>query len=765
MLNAVLVDHYDSFTWNLAHLWARVTGALPWVVAHDQAAWDELTAPEIDAIILSPGPGTVTRAADFSPVSRRLIAEARQPILGVCLGHQGLAAVMGGRIIAAPEPRHGRASMVYHQGQDILAGIPSPFSVIRYHSLLVAPDLPPELEVLAQTEDNLVMAMRHQTRPIWGVQFHPESILTEYGEKLIANFIDLAHRASPKPTRRLKSGSAWSSPAAAAAKPAAAKAAAAKAAAAKAAVSERNWVWRDMPLNCCSESLFRQFFAAKDYAVWLDREFYAANAGDAGDAVSILGCAGADAASVVQWDAGDDLLTLWDRRAARPVATQHKRSIFAYLAEQLAAPAPYAPGNHAAPNIPFLGGYVGWFGYEAFTAEGGSAAAGALKPRPTATPDALWIKLDRFIAVDHRNAKIYVVATHLAAADAARQAADALWCDHMAAEIAKIGEHGGFCDQKTPPVAPTDTIKPPARAWHLAKSQAQYCQDIDQALAWIRAGECYQICLTNQLSCDAPALDPLDVFTTLRQRNPAPQAAYIGWPSHPTAPINPANATNPSRPHHGKNAVVSASPERFLAATAAGALEARPIKGTVRRSDDAATDHMLAETLRNSEKDRAENLMIVDLLRNDLSRVCAPGSVTVPSLFAVESFATVHQLVSTIHGQLRPGENFITAVMAAFPGGSMTGAPKRRAMEKIDALEKRARGIYSGALGWLGYDKAGDLAIVIRTLIFAAGEVTLGVGGGIVAQSNPDLEFAEMMLKAQAPMAALAAAHAAKAQS
>ena len=226
-----------------------------------------------------------------------------------------------------------------------------------------------------------------------------------------------------------------------------------------------------------------------------------------------------------------------------------------------------------------------------------------------------------------------------------------------------------------------------------------------------------------------------------------------------------SNTWHQSAQNFRKNAVVSASPERFLAANAQGLLEARPIKGTIRRSPDHATDQALAEQLQNSEKDRAENLMIVDLLRNDLSRVAVPGSVTVPALFAIESFATVHQLVSTIHGNLDQGQDFLAAVQAAFPGGSMTGAPKRRAMEKIDELEQRPRGIYSGALGWLSYDGAGDLAIVIRSLVFTTGKVTLGVGGGIVAQSIPELEYEEMLLKAQAPMKAFAETIRARAKS
>lgn len=256
--------------------------------------------------------------------------------------------------------------------------------------------------------------------------------------------------------------------------------------------------------------------------------------------------------------------------------------------------------------------------------------------------------------------------------------------------------------------------------------EAGYLDAVRRAIEYVWAGDVFQVNLAQRLLYPASE-DPVTLYLRLRSRNPAPFAGFFDL---------------------GHTAILSASPERFLRVHA-GQVEARPIKGTRRRTARPEADLFAAAELRQSEKDRAENVMIVDLLRNDLSRVCLPETVQVSQLCQVERYAFVQHLVSAVCGRLGPEHGPIDLVRAAFPGGSVTGAPKVRTMEIIAELEPTARGPYCGSLGYVGFDGAMDLNILIRTITAAGGWWQAPVGGGIVAQSDPRSEYEETWHKAE----------------
>jgi para-aminobenzoate synthetase len=339
-------------------------------------------------------------------------------------------------------------------------------------------------------------------------------------------------------------------------------------------------------------------------------------------------------------------------------------------------------------------------------------------------PDAALMLANRVVAVDHvrRN-------TFLLAVGREEDAEIDLWLD-MAQEVVSAA----IADP--PELVPTPApVDPPEQvSFQSGRGREQYLSDIASSQAELAAGESYEVCLTDQFSTTASP-DPFVLYRHLRRSNPAPFAAYLRF---------------------GDRAVVSSSPERFLSVDRDRRVEARPIKGTISRSDDPVVDASRRAELGEDEKTKAEHLMIVDLLRNDVGRVCDVDSVRVPELMVIEPYATVHQVVSTITGSLEAKRTPVECVHACFPGGSMTGAPKLRTMEIIDNLEGEARGVYSGAIGYFGLDGSTDLSIVIRTIVMRPGKTTIGAGGAIVMQSDPVDEFDEILLKARAPMAALA---------
>jgi para-aminobenzoate synthetase len=703
-MRTLVIDNYDSFTYNLVHLVAVVNQENPLVIRNDELDWDEINEADFDNVILSPGPGHPQREADFG-LCGRFVAECRKPVLGVCLGHQGIAAAFGGTVARAPAPVHGKTAHIRHAGTELLRGVPSPFLAARYHSLVACRPLPDKLVELAWSDDDLVMALAHRTRPLWGVQFHPESIITEHGELILRNFRDLSFTRSerrsaanfPLPRLQRRRGEE-ASPLAPiqrtgplpGAPPQAGKGTSA---------TRLSAVWKKIALPPDPETAFAWLFATAGNAFWLDSSL--AERGRAH--WSYFGAAAGDGTSSILYDCTARATTFL---RGRQCSEQHL-SILDHLRLRLRADV------SNPPPCPFVGGWVGWFGYEMGREFGGATRGKSVMP------DAVLLPVDRFVAIDHDASAMYAVCLAQAPDDAAS-------LDWIAGLERRLGEVTALSDA---PAGPSDR----RIRFRLDRDRSTYLRDVEQCLEWIGAGETYQVCLTNEITTELD-IDPFALYRILRRVNPSPYAAYMTWPG---------------------GAALSASPERFLQVDSNGNVEAKPIKGTMRRDPDAARDAMLARALAFNEKDRAENVMIVDLLRNDLSRVCRPGSVVVPDLFAIESYATVHQLVSTVRGRLAAERTVVDLLRASFPGGSMTGAPKSRTLELIDQLEHRPRGIYSGALGWIGRDGAADLSMVIRTIVQRGRRLSLGVGGGIVAQSTPEGEFDEMLLKAKASVRAI----------
>ena len=377
--------------------------------------------------------------------------------------------------------------------------------------------------------------------------------------------------------------------------------------------------------------------------------------------------------------------------------------------------------------VPFAGGVVAAIGYESIDTDRIGLTP---EPHPADLDDATLLGVDRVYAFDHLESRAWAIALGTGATpEEAARAADATVRSMSASDP----------DADPPPGWPAGLGAVPAPAVLSGFDEAAHERAVLEVKGRIVAGDVYQACLTHRLQVPFEG-DPWRLYGALRSRNPAPFGAYLALPGV---------------------TVVGSSPERFLSAGAQGWLESRPIKGTRPRSDDVGRDRALREELKLSDKDRAENLMIVDLVRNDLGRVAELGSVHVPELFHVEAHPSVHQLVSTIRARLGPGFDVLDAVRAAFPPGSMTGAPKRAAMEILRGLEDGRRGPYSGALGYLDARGGADLSVVIRTILVEGGVARLHTGGGIVHDSVPSEEWKEAGDKVRVLLEAVAAVSAA----
>ena len=380
---------------------------------------------------------------------------------------------------------------------------------------------------------------------------------------------------------------------------------------------------------------------------------------------------------------------------------------------------------------PFQGGLAGYFGYEL-----GHVLERLPAPRydDLRLPHAQLGLYDWVLAWDHARDRAWIISTGVPAHGGAGRA-------RAAARLGAVLERLAAPAQFDPPHfshaagigAPAPSFSLDVPGWigereslRSTFTRAGYLEAVARVREYIVAGDIFQANLSQRLQ--TPLREhPWALYRRLRQTSPAPFGAYLDC---------------------GEFTIASASPERFLSLDGERRVETRPIKGTRPRGETPEADAALARELRDSEKDRAENLMIVDLLRNDLSRVCVPGSVRASELFALEHYSTVQHLVSTVTGLLEPHAGPVELLAAAFPGGSITGAPKIRAMEIIAELEPTTRGVYSGSIGYLGLDGTMDTSIAIRSCVAVGNTVYFSVGGGIVADSDPDAEYQETLNKA-----------------
>lgn len=431
-----------------------------------------------------------------------------------------------------------------------------------------------------------------------------------------------------------------------------------------------------------------------------------------------------------------------------PSGEESDETIFEFLRREQAAGVDGIDGSSTGRGFPL--GWVGWLGYELHESTLRTGLG-----RGSRLPDAAFLFAERSIVFDHASRTVSLRALgdswsgELAAwRDETLHLFEVIESENAGSESSGSGSAGGGSagsgsagsgsagsggagSGSVRTAALGESAPVPQAEW--AYSDSEYLGMIDECQRAIRAGDAYQLCLTTEVTVAAHP-DPVDTYLRLRELSPSHHGGFLRM---------------------GEVSLLSSSPEKFLTVSASGDVESKPIKGTRKRGSSAREDAALRAELLESEKERAENLMIVDLVRNDLSRVCKVGSVSVAGLLQVESYAQVHQLVSTVRGTLVDGCDAVDAVTACFPAGSMTGAPKLSAVRILDALERRPRGVYAGAWGYFGLDGSVDLAMTIRSILIDAQGVSIGTGGGITALSVPEDELEETKIKAAALVRAL----------
>ncbi|KAL1956642.1 hypothetical protein VTO42DRAFT_6989 [Malbranchea cinnamomea] len=763
-LKAVIIDHYDSYTNNILQLLQKVSlddrgvSYSHWsvsVIRFDQFSWEtfkETILPSLDAVILSPGPGTPLKESDFG-FNSRLIREANIPILGICLGQQGIGTTFGAKLIHAPNIKHGQVCRISHTGVGIFKGLPQGFKGVRYNSLVLDTEhLPDELELTAWTFDpedpskKVLMGIQHRNRPLFGAQWHPESICSEYGQQIIDNFRDIvfdfwegcspsSHRipnntclpdaildmsAIVKEARECKTAEFSTTrprPKGPFVKPYYVR-----------SVS----LGKGPPAQTVFDNAIRN--TSLDGEAWLD----SARVRDSHSRNSYLGAA----AFTVCYSTESRFLSVYH---------QGKRIIFERLQ------VPYWEwldsfhsniiqcnvdalrqedlGEETEVGQPLLQlGFIGYFGYEMKreSLPGYTYLSPERSNGNGAVPDSQHLFANSVLRLDNYTGewKLFGLVR--------RGDYDPIGDFIHATKPIGLSESDfetlltRLAEEFASPPSPPHTTPEPLPSFTALDSEASYSGTIQAAKEAIREGETYELTLTTKFTALSSGKDPYAQYLYLRNRNPAPYSAFIHFPTSGTT-------------------ILSSSPERFISIDAQGVAEMKPIKGTLAVSPDEEEDERRKHMLATDVKELAENLMIVDLIRSDLHNISPSTSIKVPKLLHVESYETVHQLVTTIQSQIAPNIGGVKVIEHCFPPGSMTGAPKLRSVQILDSLENgRNRGVYSGSLGYLCVSGTVDQSVVIRTIVMHGKQLELGAGGAITWLSQADKEWDEVMVKANA---------------
>ncbi|CEL59962.1 hypothetical protein RSOLAG1IB_12284 [Rhizoctonia solani AG-1 IB] len=791
-----IIDCYDSYTNNLLQLFEQdpkapassdaTLAAHVAVFRADQISWPEFRSqilPNLDFVILSPGPGSPHVPSDIGIGGDLLLALTMKelaiqpiPVFGICLGHQALAALLGGKVVSTGELVHGRTVPIQHTGTGIFKGL-SPKRVlhmIRYNSLTVDPaTLPSELDITAiNPEDGEVMGLQHKTLPLHGVQFHPESISSrrsnygiDAGKLLVRNFMDIVDdfwATNGRPQRLplpldirklcvLNTVDSEHGDSPAIEKP-----------------ITRDAVYSVQRFDIGSlipsfaQSRPELVFEATTYSphtpfFWLDSA--AAAPEDNFARFSYMGPTSFD--RCISYDLTSDRVTY----GAEKQFELAKGDTFWHWMDRVQSNlSSLVRTEDAVEGLQC--GFVGYFGYEmkagSLPGYDRESLKGSAAPR---APDAQFMFADRLIAFDHWNRtwtafglvrtgnENHVQSTleqETGMAIGMSGSEFTAWLDEIKQKLSKLAAAGE-------PSSPKSQPEPLPLSFTYDSHPEVYKSAVEACRSHIADGNSYELCLTGQFTASASEnkLDHWAVYKHFRLQNPASHAAFVSFPMTETT-------------------IMSCSPELFIRFDGANGRQAvmKPIKGTLKRSQctcggscklpmncsrkkecDAARYEVDSERVRafmNNPKETAENLMIADLIRANLLEFCGTSSVDVPKLNALETYENVYSLVSTISGELLESVGTVEGVRRCFPPGSMTGAPKLRSVQLLDDLETTPlRGIYSGCLGFLSLDNRAVFSVVIRTLVSHQDKLTYGAGGAITWLSSADGEWNEVVLKAR----------------